>query len=72
VKDIKLDASEHEKSIERNDLKSATLNAHLSISADEKEILLKACVEYRAKIPSYLMSKQSELVMIDKLIQKLT
>lgn len=49
----------------------AKLTLHLGLDSFEKEVLLKACNNYRAKIPSYLQSKQSELDAIDRIIQKL-
>ena len=55
----------------KNTSDKANLLLHLDLSSFEKEILLKACKKYRAKIPSYLLSKQSELETIDRVIQKL-
>jgi hypothetical protein len=62
---------EIEKSTFKNTSDTENLSLHLYLSFFEKEILLKACKKYRAKIPSYLLSKQSELEAIDKVIQKL-
>lgn len=62
---------EIKKSTAKNKLDKANLLLHLDLSSFEKEILLKACKKYRAKIPSYLLSKQSELEAIDRVIQKL-
>jgi len=62
---------EIKKSTAKNKLDKANLLLHLDLSSFEKEILLKACKKYRAKIPSYLLSKQSELETIDRVIQKL-
>ncbi len=62
---------EIKKSTAKNTLDKANLLLHLDLSSFEKEILLKACKKYRAKIPSYLLSKQSELEAIDRVIQKL-
>jgi len=64
-------AFEIEKSTVKNTSDTANLSLHLYLSSFEKEILLKACKKYRAKIPSYLQSKQSELEAIDRVIQKL-
>ncbi len=44
----------------------------LDLDTAEREILLKACRMYRARIPSYLKSKQAEIQMVDNIIQKLT
>ena len=52
-------------------LNKANLTLQLGLSSFEKEILLKACKNYRARIPSYLLSKQSELKAIDRIIKKL-
>jgi hypothetical protein len=62
---------EIKKSTAKNTSDKANLLLHLDLSSFEKEILLKACKKYRAKIPSYLLSKQSELETIDRVIQKL-
>lgn len=44
----------------------------IDLDMPERVILLKACRMYRAKIPSYLRSKQAEIQMLDHIIQKLT
>jgi hypothetical protein len=44
----------------------------IDLDMAEREILLKACKMYRAKIPIYLRSKQAEIQMLDHIIQKLT
>lgn len=44
----------------------------LELSELQRKILLKACKIYRAKIPSYLSSKQTEVQVVDELIEKLT
>ena len=62
---------EIKKSTAKNTSEKSNLSLHLDLSSSEKEILLKACKKYRAKIPSYLLSKQSELEAIDRVIQKL-
>lgn len=62
---------EIKKSTAKNTSDKENLLLHLDLSSSEKEILLKACKKYRAKIPSYLLSKQSELETIDRVIQKL-
>jgi hypothetical protein len=62
---------EVEKSTVKGTPDTAKLSLHLDLSSFEKDILLKACKIYRAKIPSYLRSKQSELAAIDRVIQKL-
>ena len=45
---------------------------HLDLKKAEREILLKACRLYRARIPNYLKSKQAEFQMMDNIIRKLT
>ncbi|HXV62646.1 MAG TPA: hypothetical protein VEK15_18245 [Vicinamibacteria bacterium] len=37
----------------------------------EVELLLKACLRYRARLPSYLRSSQPELALIDEIVAKL-
>ena len=44
---------------------------HLDLDGAEREILLKACKLYRARIPSYLQSRQTEVQMVDNIIEKL-
>jgi hypothetical protein len=44
----------------------------LDLNLAEREILLKACRMYRARIPGYLKSKQAEIQIINDIIQKLT
>ena len=62
---------ETEKATLRNASDTASFSLNLYLSSFEKEVLLKACKRYRAKIPSYLLSKQSELEAIDRVIQEL-
>ena len=62
---------ETEKSANICTLDEANLTLHLGLNSFEKEVLLKACKSYRAKIPSYLQSKQPELDAIDRIIQQL-
>lgn len=38
----------------------------------EKEIIVTACKAYRQKIPTYLISKQNELTLIDAVLEKLS
>ncbi len=52
-------------------LDRANSRLQLELNSFEIEVLLNACKNYRAKIPSYLLSKQSELDAIDRIIQKL-
>ncbi len=51
---------------------SAEVSLPLKLSTAEKQILLKACKLYRAKIPNYLDSRQTEFQILEKIIQKLT
>jgi len=51
---------------------SGSSSLKLELSEMQQKILLKACKIYRAKIPSYLSSKQAELQAVDELIEKLT
>lgn len=44
----------------------------LDLNPTAREILLKACRMYRARIPIYLQSKQAEIQIVDNIIQKLT
>lgn len=44
----------------------------IDLSLADREILLKACRMYRARIPIYLQSKQGEIQRVDNIIQKLT
>lgn len=41
------------------------------LTAAERELLLKACQRYRAGIPAYLKSRESERALLDALIEKL-
>ena len=50
---------------------SSNSSLKLDLSEFQREILLKACKIYRAKIPSYLSSKQTEVQVVDELIEKL-
>jgi hypothetical protein len=63
--------SEPEKPADKCALDMANSALHLDLNTFEIEVLLKACKDYRARIPSYLLSKQSELDAIDGIIQKL-
>ena len=51
---------------------SGSSSLKLELSELQRKILLKACKIYRAKIPSYLSSKQTEVQVVDELIEKLT
>jgi len=44
----------------------------LELNELQREVLLKTCKIYRAKMPSYLRSIQNEVRVIDELIEKLT
>ncbi len=55
------------------DIEAGSLSVkRLDLDMPEKKILLKACRMYRARIPSYLKSKQAEIQIVDNIIQKLT
>jgi hypothetical protein len=43
----------------------------VDLQAAEIQILLKACRKYRASIPSYLQSVQTELALVSELLLKL-
>ena len=62
---------EPEKPADKCALDSANSTLHIDLNTFEVEVLLKACKIYRAKIPSYLLSKQSELDAIDGIVKKL-
>ena len=44
----------------------------LSLTKAEWEIILEACKRYRHKIPAYLRSKETELRIVDEIIEKLS
>ena len=48
--------------------KSGTAVVRLEMGEAEAQILLKACRRYRSAIPSYLQSHQTEVAVIDTLI----
>ena len=64
---IRINSSDSKDGQVQDDKKSVR-NILLELNHDEAQILLKACQQYRAKIPSYLKAKQSELNIINALI----
>jgi hypothetical protein len=48
------------------------ISLQLSLTKNEREILLKACQKYRHTIPAYLKSRQPEIRLIDAIIEKLS
>ena len=52
--------------------KSAGAGKKLELSSAEKSVLLQACKDYRASLPSYLRSKQAEMKILEELIRKLS
>jgi hypothetical protein len=42
----------------------------LDFSAAEREAILRCCLEYRNRMPTYLQSAQRELKVIDSVIEK--
>lgn len=58
-------------SVKNDDARSGQSDAaviRLEMGAAEVRILLKACRRYRSRIPSYLQSNQTEVAVIDTLI----
>jgi len=51
---------------------SGSSSLKLELNELQRKILLKACKIYRAKIPSYLRSKQTEVQVVDELVEKLS
>jgi hypothetical protein len=43
----------------------------VALDPSELALLLRACRKYRASLPSYLRSAQSELALTDELMKKL-
>lgn len=50
---------------------TSTAETKLKLSEAERSVLLQACKDYRASLPSYLQSKQTEMRILDELIRKL-
>ncbi len=44
----------------------------LELTKLECELLRKACLRYRAALPSYLQSKEDERALINRLLEKLS
>lgn len=44
----------------------------LDLSANEIEVIIKACTKYRHLMPTYLASKQEEIGLIDQILEKLS
>lgn len=44
----------------------------IDLTDEEIKILIRACQKYRSTIPSYIMSKKTEIIILDDLVQKLT
>ncbi len=42
----------------------------ITLNASEVEIVLKACTKYRNLLPTYIASRQEEIRMVDKTIEK--
>jgi len=43
----------------------------VDLTAEEREILVKACLKLRRSLPVYLRSAQSEVAALDRLLEKL-
>jgi len=67
---VRIKADGFKKPGKKSDPKSPVLK--LELNELQREVLLKTCKIYRAKMPSYLRSIQNELRIIDELIEKLT
>ncbi len=52
--------------------KSSGAGKKLELSRTERSVLLQACKDYRASLPSYLKSKQAEMRILEELIRKLS
>jgi glutamate racemase len=42
------------------------------LSANEIEVIIKACTKYRHLMPTYLASMQEEIGLIDRILEKLS
>lgn len=43
----------------------------LRVSAEERELLRRACAYYRSSVPSYLASRQEEVRLLERLLRQL-
>ena len=44
----------------------------LALSEEERAVLRKACNRYRCSVPSYLISQQAEIEILDTVLRKLS
>ncbi len=51
---------------------SSTAQVRLELTGVERQLLLKACRQYRYSIPNYLQTRQREIRLLDAIIDKLS
>ena len=60
--------SENDKKVSETDSQAV----RITLTQAERELLLKACMKYRYKIPAYIQSRQAEVKTLNAIVRKLS